>query len=75
MARKRFAQTTTKEVQRNRLKVNFSSTIKCNNKAVNILRDHLKEKGQVSNFKSFDPEQLNKVLGHFYIDARKPDGE
>lgn len=58
---------TTEEVQQKRLKGNSSSTIKCNNKAVIILREYLKEMGQVSNFESFDPEQLNEVLGHFIL--------
>lgn len=39
-----YAQTTTKEVQQKRLKVNSSRTIKCNNKAVNNLQANLKEK-------------------------------
>lgn len=74
-ASKRFAQTTVEEVQQKRFKVNSSNTIKCNNTAPNVLREYFKEKGQDSNFESFDVVQLNEILGHFYIDARKPDGE
>lgn len=74
-ASKRFAQTTVEEVQQKRFKVNSSNTIKCNNKAANVLREYLKEKGQDSNLESFDVVQLNEILGQFYIDAWKPDGE
>lgn len=71
-ASKRFAQTTFEEVQQKRVKVNSSNTIKCNNKAASVLHNYLKEKGQDSNFESFDVALLNEVLGHFYIDTRKP---
>lgn len=56
-------------MQQKRFKVNSSIiTIKCNNKAANVLREYLKTKGQDSNVL-----KLIEVLGHFYIDARKPD--
>lgn len=69
-ASKRFAQTTVEKVQQKRFKVNSSNAIKNNNKAANVLREYLKEKGQDSNFESFDVVKLNEVWGHFYIDAR-----
>lgn len=64
-ASKRFAQTIVEEVHQKRFKVNFSNTIKCYNKAANILREYLKDKGQDSNVASFDDVQLNEVLEHF----------
>lgn len=48
--------------------MNSLNTFKCNNKAANVLREYLKTKGQDSNVL-----KLIEVLGHFYIDARKPD--
>lgn len=61
-------------MQQKRFKVNSSIiTIKCNNKAANVLQEYLKAKGQDSNFDSFNVVKLIEVLGHFYIDARKPD--
>lgn len=74
-ARKRLRRRPPMGCNKRGIKVNSSSTIQYNNKAVNILRENLKERGQVSNFESFDSEQLNELLRHFYIDARKPAGE
>lgn len=74
-ASKRLRRRPPKGCNKRGIKVNSLSTIQYNNKAVNILRENLKERGQVSNFESFDSEQLNELLRHFYIDARKPAGE
>jgi hypothetical protein len=40
------------------------------------LRDYLKEKkSQDTAFEHFDEVQMNEMLGHFYIEVRKPNGE
>jgi hypothetical protein len=71
----RFGQTTDPQIDQKRLKVNSENTLRCNAKAAKILRDYLKEKSQNEEFETFDAVGLSEVLGHFYCDARKPDGE
>ncbi|XP_048771872.2 uncharacterized protein LOC125677743 [Ostrea edulis] len=72
---KRFGQTTATQIDEKRLKVNSEKTRRCNAKAAKILRDYLKEQGQNEEFEAYDTVGLSEVLGHFYCDARKPDGE
>jgi hypothetical protein len=74
-APKRFGQTTDPEIDQKRLKVNSDNTLRCNAKAAKILGDYLKEKSQNEEFETFDEVGLSEALGHFYCDARKPDGE
>ena len=73
-APKRFAQTTTEQMDNKRLKVNSENTLRCNAKAANILRDYLTEMCQIEDFEGCDAVSLAEILGHFYCDARKPDG-
>ena len=50
---------------------NAENTLQSNKKAGNTLREYLKESGQDS---KFEEVRLNEVIGQFYINARKPDG-
>lgn len=56
------------------LRLNSENTFRINRKSANILRDFLEEKQQDPLFESYDSVRLNKTLGHFYVDLRKPDG-
>lgn len=38
------------------------------------MREYLKESGQDSKFEEYGEVRLNEVLGQFYINVRKPDG-
>jgi hypothetical protein len=69
----RFGQTTEGEDMEKRLKINAENTLRSNKKAGNTLREYLKESGQDSKFE-YGEVRLNEVLGQFYINARKPDG-
>jgi len=40
-----------------------------------LLREYLTETEQSSNFEALSAQQLNDVLKHFYLNARKADGE
>ena len=73
-AAKRFGQTTDEEVMEKRLKINAVNTLRSNKKAANTLREYLKESGQDSDFEEFGEVHLSEVLGQFYLNARKPDG-
>jgi hypothetical protein len=44
-------------------------------KVIKTLKAYLKEAGQDENFEEFDVVKLNEVLGHFYMNTRKQDGE
>lgn len=48
--------------------MNAKETLKSNKKAARTLKAYLKEVGQ-------DAVMLNVVFGHFYMNARKQDGE
>ncbi|CAG2255481.1 KCTD1_15 [Mytilus edulis] len=48
---------------------------KANKRAGNLLREYLSEKNEDTLFEQYGPGRLNDVLKHFYLDARKPDGE
>ncbi|KAJ8321176.1 hypothetical protein KUTeg_001301 [Tegillarca granosa] len=72
---KRFASHTDDEIIKKRAKNIPDNTQKANKKAANILRAYLQEKQQEDDFENFDVLKLNEVLSHFYLDARKTDGE
>ncbi|CAC5399004.1 KCTD1_15 [Mytilus coruscus] len=72
---KRFASHTENEILDKRSKNIASSTEKANKRAGNLLREYLSEKNEDTHFEQYSPSRLNDVLKHFYLDARKPDGE
>ena len=55
--------------------VRFVCVQRQNASAVKQLRLYLKEKKQSVDFEVFTPEQLDEVLGHFYIEARQKNGQ
>lgn len=74
MALKRFA-THTDEIIKKRLTNVPVNTERNNKKAASLLREYLTETEQSSNFEALSAQQLNDVLKHFYLSARKADGE
>ncbi|CAC5403754.1 KCTD1_15 [Mytilus coruscus] len=72
---KRFASHTENEIFDKRSKNIASSTEKANKRASNLLREYLSEKNEDTHFEQYSRGRLNDVLKHFYLDARKPDGE
>ena len=48
---------------------------RANEGAAKILREYLKQRKQNLDFESFTPEQLDEVLGHFYLGARTMQGK
>ena len=44
-------------------------------KVIKTLKAYLKEAGQDETFEEFHVVKLNEVLGHFYMNTRKQDGE
>lgn len=72
---KRSADTTVEEIEAKRININAKNTVKANGKCSRILRAYLVEKGQRADFESFNEAELSEALSHFYVDARKPDGE
>ena len=75
MAEERFASRSEEEISKIRTELSSKNTQKSNKKAAGILRAYLIEKHQPSNFETFDTIRLNEVLGHFYMDLRKSNGE
>jgi hypothetical protein len=55
--------------------INAKEIMKSNQKAAGTLKAYFKEAGQDENFEEFDVVTLNEVLGHFYMNARKQDGD
>lgn len=43
--------------------------------AIKLLRDYLLEKGFSVQFEDFPPEQIDSVLGKFYVEARNKNSE
>jgi hypothetical protein len=56
------------------LRINAENTLRLNKKAGNTLREFLKESGKDSKFEEYGEIRLSEVLGQFYINASKPDG-
>jgi hypothetical protein len=75
MALKRFASHTEDEIIKKRLTNVPVNTEKNNKKAAILLREYLTETEQSSNFEALSAQQLNDVRKHFYLSARKADGE
>ncbi|KAK3107462.1 hypothetical protein FSP39_015114 [Pinctada imbricata] len=75
MAAKRFKVSTIEEIDAKKLLINSKETVRSNNKAANMLKAYLREVEQSESFEEFTCEQLNEVLSHFYLDARRENGE
>ena len=63
---------TTEQMDNTRLKER--KTLQCNANIANILRDCRKKKCQKEDLEGCGAVSLAEILGHFYCDARKPDG-
>ncbi|XP_076100735.1 uncharacterized protein LOC143069814 [Mytilus galloprovincialis] len=57
-----------------RLKINAANTLRSNKKAGNTLREYFRESEMDIRFEEYDEVRLNDILGQFYMNARKPDG-
>jgi hypothetical protein len=75
MAIKRFASLAADEIEKKKMLINAKETMKSNQKAAHSLKAYLKEADQDEKFDEFDVDKLNEVLGHFYLNARKQDGD
>jgi hypothetical protein len=75
MATKRFASQGADELERKKLLINSKETIRSNQKAARLFKAYTEELNQDPNFEEFDAVRLNGVLSHFYMNARKQDGE
>ncbi|XP_071181348.1 uncharacterized protein [Mytilus edulis] len=75
MATKRFASLTADEIEKKKMLINSKETIKSNQKAVRLLKAYLKATDEDEQFEEYNSGKLNEVLGHFYMNARKQDGE
>ena len=75
MAAKRFASLAADEIEKKKMLINAKETMKSNQKAARTLKAYLKEAGQDENFEEFDVVKLNEELEHFYMNARKQDGD
>lgn len=73
--KRRFADHSEEDILAKRSNVVPQNTQKANQKVRKILRDYLLEKGQDATFELFSADRLGEVLCHFYLDARKGDGE
>ncbi|KAK7092541.1 hypothetical protein V1264_008272 [Littorina saxatilis] len=72
---KRFAEFTQEELLSKRNKLNPENTKRANEGAAKILREYLNQRKENVNFESYTLEQLDEVLGHFYLGARTMQGE
>lgn len=72
---KRFADVSFINMKVKNQSINSRNTLKANRKAANTLREYLKEKEMDTDFVKFSETQLAEILSHFYMDARRPDGE
>jgi hypothetical protein len=75
MATKQFASLAVDEIGKKKMLIKAKETMKRNQKAARTLKAYLKEADQDENLEEFDTAKLNEVLGHFYMNARKQDGE
>ncbi|XP_076079992.1 uncharacterized protein KIAA1958-like [Mytilus galloprovincialis] len=75
MATKRFASLTADEIEKKKMLINSKETIKSNQKAATLLKAYLKATDEDEQFEEYNSGKLNEVLGHFYMNARKQDGE
>ena len=75
MATKQFASLAVDEIGKKKMLIKAKKTMKRNQKTARTLKAYLKEAGQDENLEEFDAAKLNEVLGHFYMNARKQDGE
>ena len=75
MATKQFASLAVDEIGKKKMLIKAKETMKRNQKAARTLKAYLKEADQDENLEEFDAAKLNEVLGHFYMNARKQDGE
>ena len=63
------------EIEKKKLLINSKETVRSNQKAARLLKAYLGETNQDQNFEQFDAVRMNEVLSHFYMNARKQDGE
>ncbi|KAK7088264.1 uncharacterized protein [Littorina saxatilis] len=70
MANKRHVEYSTEELEAKKMLLTPAATKRANINAAKSLRDFLRQKRQAVNFEDFIPEQLNEVLGHFYMGVR-----
>jgi hypothetical protein len=75
LALERFASHTEDEKIKQRHTNVPVNTEQNNKKAASLLRAYLTETKQSSNFEALSAKQLNDVLKHLYLSARKADGE
>ena len=75
MATKRFPSLDADEIEKKKLLINSKETVRSNQKAARLLKAYLGEINQDQNFEQFDAVCMNEVLSHFYMNARKQDGE
>ena len=74
-ATNRFASVTTEEIKEKKTNICSKNTIKANRKAAKMIKDYLTEKSMNPNFESLEKKELNEFLVHFYLNARKVNGE
>ncbi|VDI73208.1 Hypothetical predicted protein [Mytilus galloprovincialis] len=72
--KRRFVDTSDEEIEQKRLKMSADKTIKQNIAAATIFREYLKVKKMDPGFEQYDTLKLDEVLGHFYMDVSKADG-
>jgi hypothetical protein len=70
----RFKLTTDEERVEKRLGMHSNKTLKANKSAAKILKEYLTEIGQNCQFESLEEGDLDGVLGRFWMDLRKTDG-
>ncbi|KAK7094672.1 hypothetical protein V1264_006191 [Littorina saxatilis] len=75
MANKRHVEYSTEELEAKKMLLTPAATKRANINAAKSLRDFLRQKRQAVNFEDFTPEQLNEVLGHFYMSVRTEKNE
>ena len=55
--------------------IDSKNTKRQTNTAVNIFREYLTEKGLSSDFETLSDDELDKILGNFYLEMRTKNGE
>ena len=75
MATSRFGAATLAEINEKRKNIHAKNTQKANQKTVKALREYLLSKSMNPCFEEYEKIKLNDVLTHYYIDARKVDGD
>ena len=71
----RFGNASLEDISSKQQNIHAKTTLKANKKAANALKEYCKAKGMNGDIENYDKESLNKLLTHYYIDARKSTGE